>query len=109
MKNFFDKKKKAEAYKPRPTLYRAKCDKCNSACEVPFQPTGQRPVYCRDCFRTTDANFFDKKPSFNNAPHPNSSNNEEVVKQLKALNTKMDQLLEALSEFEVDVEEDEDR
>jgi len=28
----------------------AVCTKCGKECEIPFRPTGDRPVYCRDCF-----------------------------------------------------------
>ncbi len=27
------------------------CDSCKKKCEVPFKPTGDKPVYCSDCFR----------------------------------------------------------
>ncbi|MFA5143596.1 MAG: CxxC-x17-CxxC domain-containing protein [Candidatus Omnitrophota bacterium] len=30
--------------------YKAICADCNKECEVPFRPTGDRPVYCKDCF-----------------------------------------------------------
>ncbi len=26
------------------------CDGCGATTQVPFQPRGDRPVYCRDCF-----------------------------------------------------------
>ncbi len=26
------------------------CADCKKECEVPFKPSGDRPVYCRDCF-----------------------------------------------------------
>jgi len=26
------------------------CAECGKECEVPFKPTGDRPVFCRDCF-----------------------------------------------------------
>ena len=29
---------------------KAICAECNTECEVPFRPTGDRPVYCKDCF-----------------------------------------------------------
>jgi CxxC-x17-CxxC domain-containing protein len=32
-------------------LYPATCSNCGRETEVPFQPRGDRPVYCRDCFR----------------------------------------------------------
>jgi CxxC-x17-CxxC domain-containing protein len=27
------------------------CAQCGTDTEVPFQPRGDRPVYCSDCFR----------------------------------------------------------
>ncbi len=38
--------------RPAPRLHQATCDKCHRPCEVPFRPTGEKPVYCQDCFRT---------------------------------------------------------
>ena len=32
-------------------MYPAVCASCGRDTEVPFQPRGDRPVYCRDCFR----------------------------------------------------------
>ncbi|MSQ11653.1 MAG: zinc-binding protein [Dehalococcoidia bacterium] len=32
------------------TLYPAVCAQCGKATQVPFQPRGDRPVYCSDCF-----------------------------------------------------------
>lgn len=31
-------------------LFPAVCADCGKDTEVPFQPRGDRPVYCRDCF-----------------------------------------------------------
>jgi len=31
-------------------LYSVKCAKCGKQTEVPFKPSGDRPVYCRDCY-----------------------------------------------------------
>jgi len=31
-------------------LYSVKCADCGKQTEVPFKPTGDRPVYCRDCY-----------------------------------------------------------
>nr|MDD6336165.1 zinc-ribbon domain containing protein [bacterium] len=33
------------------TMYPAVCAQCGKECQVPFQPTGDKPVYCSDCFR----------------------------------------------------------
>ncbi|MEK7649862.1 MAG: CxxC-x17-CxxC domain-containing protein [Patescibacteria group bacterium] len=34
----------------RPQMHDAICGKCGKQCQVPFRPTGERPVYCSDCF-----------------------------------------------------------
>lgn len=31
-------------------LHKTVCADCQKECEVPFRPTGDRPVYCRECF-----------------------------------------------------------
>jgi len=31
-------------------MYSVTCSECGQAAEVPFQPRGDKPVYCRDCF-----------------------------------------------------------
>lgn len=31
-------------------LYSVKCANCGKQTQVPFKPTGDRPVYCRDCY-----------------------------------------------------------
>ena len=33
-------------------MYPAVCAQCGKDTEVPFQPRGDRPVYCSDCFRS---------------------------------------------------------
>jgi CxxC-x17-CxxC domain-containing protein len=37
--------------RPPRQLYDAVCADCGKTAQVPFQPTGSRPVYCNDCFR----------------------------------------------------------
>ena len=31
-------------------MYDVICDSCGVATQVPFQPRGDKPVYCRECF-----------------------------------------------------------
>jgi CxxC-x17-CxxC domain-containing protein len=33
-------------------MYSATCSTCGKPCEVPFKPLGDRPVFCKDCFRS---------------------------------------------------------
>lgn len=36
--------------RPERKMYDVICDGCGRPTQVPFQPRGDRPVYCRDCF-----------------------------------------------------------
>jgi CxxC-x17-CxxC domain-containing protein len=36
-------------------FFSATCASCGREARVPFQPRGDRPVYCSDCFRTQQA------------------------------------------------------
>jgi len=45
------------AAKPSPTppvkermMHKAICADCKKECSIPFKPSGDRPVYCQDCF-----------------------------------------------------------
>jgi CxxC-x17-CxxC domain-containing protein len=33
-------------------MHSAVCAQCGKTAEVPFEPRGDRPVYCRECFAT---------------------------------------------------------
>ena len=33
-------------------MFEAPCANCGKIAQLPFQPTGARPVYCSDCFQT---------------------------------------------------------
>lgn len=35
----------------KPAMHRAICSECGKDCEVPFKPTGDKPIFCNDCFR----------------------------------------------------------
>ena len=35
----------------RREMFSATCATCGKEAQVPFQPRGDRPVYCRDCFQ----------------------------------------------------------
>ena len=37
-------------------MYPVTCSQCGKATEVPFKPTGDRPVYCSDCFKEHSPN-----------------------------------------------------
>ena len=47
-------------YSDRPPrqMFEAVCADCGQPTQVPFQPRGDRPVYCRDCFQKRRASGY---------------------------------------------------
>jgi CxxC-x17-CxxC domain-containing protein len=41
--------------RPQRQLYDAVCASCGIQTQVPFQPNGTKPVYCRDCYQNTSS------------------------------------------------------
>ena len=72
-------------------MFEVTCDKCKRRCEVPFKPSGERPVYCRDCFRKNESSDFrgNDVPEFRENPNSNSG-------ELDKINRKLDKILKAL-------------
>ncbi len=50
----------------RPTMHQAVCSECGQDCEVPFKPSGDKPVLCDACFSRSkgrsDSRKFSKSP-----------------------------------------------
>jgi CxxC-x17-CxxC domain-containing protein len=36
--------------RPPREMHKAVCADCKQECEVPFKPSGDRPVYCKNCY-----------------------------------------------------------
>ncbi|HOW36093.1 MAG TPA: hypothetical protein PL155_06750 [Candidatus Omnitrophota bacterium] len=47
--------KPRDHHKERP-MFRAVCADCKKECELPFKPSGDRPVFCKECFSRRKAN-----------------------------------------------------
>lgn len=56
----------------RPPMHRATCSECGNSCEVPFKPTGDRPVYCNDCFKKGDNSGASRDRDFNRDSRPSA-------------------------------------
>lgn len=85
-------------------MFPATCAKCGRSCEVPFRPTGDKPVYCSDCFKNKDGvsprrdegRGFDK-PSFGDrAAFENKGNDRQYREEFRAINDKLDKILKLL-------------
>jgi CxxC-x17-CxxC domain-containing protein len=47
----------AGAGRPQREMFSATCSQCGQEARVPFQPRGDKPVYCRDCFATRSGSY----------------------------------------------------
>jgi CxxC-x17-CxxC domain-containing protein len=68
--NRSDRRKNSEGFSGRdsrrPTMHKVICTECGKDCEVPFKPTGDKPVFCSDCFsrkRNVEPRRFSGKDS----------------------------------------------
>ncbi|MCE3235170.1 MAG: CxxC-x17-CxxC domain protein [Vampirovibrio sp.] len=43
--------------RPQRQMYDTVCSGCGVQTQVPFQPTGSKPVYCRDCFQGSRSSY----------------------------------------------------
>jgi len=41
-------------------MHEATCSACGKTCQVPFQPSGEKPVYCSDCFQSQRGGGFSR-------------------------------------------------
>lgn len=46
-------KRSSQGSRPREDrpMFQTVCASCGSETQVPFEPSGERPVYCRDCYQ----------------------------------------------------------
>ena len=45
------KRQQRDGYRANRQMFAVTCDECGCETEVPFNPTGDKPVYCRTCFQ----------------------------------------------------------
>ncbi|MGV8152170.1 MAG: CxxC-x17-CxxC domain-containing protein [Candidatus Nanoarchaeia archaeon] len=89
----------------RPQMHDVTCDKCGRECQVPFKPTGDKPVLCSDCFKKKDSgNNFSQRSS------PSQSHQSQGIsqEQFSQLNKKLDKIIKILDDLELNIEEDEE-
>lgn len=88
-------------------MHKTTCSNCGKACEVPFRPTGAKPVYCNDCFRTMGGNDAPRSDSGRgDRPRRDDRGGDrgdrgarpqpQHLEQFKALNDKLDTILNLL-------------
>lgn len=64
-------------------MHEVVCDECGKNCEVPFKPSNDKPIYCRDCFKKKDGGR-------------EKGRSEAPSNELKEINRKLDLIMEKL-------------
>ena len=99
----------------RLSLFDAVCDECGRDCQVPFKPSGEKPVYCSDCFdkkrnQSGDSRQSDRRdyprprfeerrsfpPAVDTVKSTGSQLNGQILEQLRSLNSKLDKIISVL-------------
>ncbi|MDP3882136.1 MAG: hypothetical protein Q8Q31_04650 [Nanoarchaeota archaeon] len=83
-------------------MHNVVCSKCGSRCQVPFKPTGSKPVFCSDCFRQNEGS----NSSFRSRPSEGPSSSGISSDQLNQINAKLDRILLVLQDLEIDTGDD---
>ncbi len=91
----------------KPQMFGTTCDGCGNSCEVPFRPSGDKPVYCNDCFRSSggtkktkraERDFGARESGTRDSGMPNYGKDiEQLKRQFEMLNVKVDKILKILT------------
>lgn len=89
-------------------MHKATCSDCGNNCEVPFRPSGDKPVYCSNCFgakkeggdRAPRKDFGGQAPRRDFGGKPNARPefksapaNDDTKRQLSDIANKLDRLI----------------
>jgi CxxC-x17-CxxC domain-containing protein len=72
-------------------MHEAICASCGKTCEVPFRPTGEKPVYCDDCF-AAQGGRSNRRPTYNRG----GGHGSDLSQAIAQVNAKLDKIMAAL-------------
>lgn len=73
-------------------MFSAVCSNCGKTCQLPFEPRSNKPVFCSDCFEQKEkGQDLSQRKNYSNGTQASSN------AQLDAINSKLDKILNLLS------------
>ena len=88
-------------------MHQAVCSNCGKNCQVPFLPSGNKPVYCSNCFEDVNKDSGNgrfertdfRRPNFNENRRFDDTRNTppQDTRQLEVINEKLDRILKLIS------------
>lgn len=87
-------------------MFPAVCGKCGDQCQVPFRPSGDRPVFCSNCFKAQGGG--NDRPRFAPKRFDGGGNRDAGARvsapdysaQFASLNVKLDKIISILAPVE---------
>lgn len=84
------------------SMHQATCSQCGRDCQVPFRPTGSKPVYCSNCF--DDVRESGERDTYRGGSRSNQYGGDRSYQnsgsdnqaQFDALHKKLDRILKHL-------------
>lgn len=79
-------------------MHDAVCDECGKDCQVPFRPSGDKPIYCSDCFEQKGGRDGGRDGGRPRGGRPVSDpNTGKLNANIEILNSKLDKIISLLS------------
>jgi len=82
-------------------MHKAICSNCGKNCEVPFEPTGSKPVYCNECFKKNGGGAHSRRFQDRSQRKPYFERRNETrpqnIEQFEVINRKLDKILKMLT------------
>jgi CxxC-x17-CxxC domain-containing protein len=78
-------------------MHDAVCDACGEPCQVPFRPSGGKPIYCDNCFNKNKKTGFNNDNKRNHDFVKRDNNNPQLKDELRMVIDKLDKILQILS------------
>jgi len=83
----------------RREMHKAVCDECGKDCEVPFRPSGGKPIFCSDCFERKEgggSQRSSRRGSSGSGFGRGDNTNKKLLEQVSSLNEKLDRILKVI-------------
>lgn len=88
-------------------MHKATCSDCGNSCEVPFRPSGDKPVYCSNCFgakkeggdRSPRKDFGSSRAPVSRQEFRPAPQNDDTKRQLADISMKLDRLIGAIEKL----------
>ncbi len=80
----------------RRQMHKAVCDECGKNCEVPFKPSGGKPIYCSSCFEGKEGGSSNRSNRRGSGSENRDNTHKQLLEQVSSINSKLDRILNVI-------------